>query len=210
MLTLNDYVVSIDPGKDGGVAFFLGGTVRRVFPLSTKSWSQLAMWVHEVATSYNKKYIFIEDVHAIYKARANSTFSFGANVGEIKGFFRAFGLTDFYYIVPTDWQRAVTNKPLRPFTRGMEKSAAEKIKEQHKANLKLESIRAAQLFCPDIDLGNNDGLADAVNIGRYGIRLILNGELHMAVKAKKKVVKKKVAPKAKKVASKKKVAAKTY
>jgi hypothetical protein len=55
MLTLNDYVISIDPGSKGGVAFFLGGTVRRVFRLDSKSWSQLALWVHEVASTYGKK-----------------------------------------------------------------------------------------------------------------------------------------------------------
>jgi hypothetical protein len=136
-----------------------------------------------------KKYVFIEDVHAIYKARADSTFAFGKNVGIIVGFLKAFGLTDLIEIKPVDWQTNVTNKPMRPYTRGMPKAKAKKLRDQHKTNLKLESIRAAQQFCPDIDLGDHDGVADAINIGRYGIYLILNGESFMKMKASKAVKK---------------------
>lgn len=201
-MTDYDYVIAVDPGADGCVALLDQHG-------NCKTWlfaSQRKQLISELPKFLTSAFVIVEDVHAIYGTASKSTFAFGRNLGKIEGIIEALGGTVHARVVSYDWQAAVTKKVLRPFTRGMADKAKKKILHQHKVNLKNESIRAAESAYPGVVL-NHDGVADAINIGRYGV-LVLQGKINMATPAKTAVKKKtpadkKPAPSTKKSPSKK-------
>lgn len=163
------FVIGCDPGGDGAVAIIdLHG--------HCKAWrfkDDHDALIRELPLHLTQHpFIVFEDVHAIFKAMAKVTFSFGQNTGRMLGIFEAHGQYPDAYVKPVDWQRAVTVQQIKPFVRGLSAAAARKIKDQHRKALKAESIRAAHDACPKANPHNHDGVADAINIARYGLILL--------------------------------------
>jgi hypothetical protein len=195
------FVIGCDPGGSGAVAVVdqHGNARAWRFDKDRKA------LITDLPKFLCDSFVIIEDVHAIGGSRAKSTFAFGRNLGKLEGIIEAMGGTVDGRVLPSEWQAVVTKRIFRPFTKGLDEADKAKLLDEHRKKLKLESIRAAEAVYPGITK-DNDGVADACNIARYGL-LVLQGKIVMAV-AKKKVVKKKVAPKAKKPASKKPAAKK--
>lgn len=194
------FVIAVDPGGDGAVAILDQCGNAKAYKFKTQR-NEL-IWA--LRTYLPGAFVIIEDVHAIHGAAAKVTFAFGRNLGHIEGIIETLGGTIHARVISYDWQAAVTRRVLRPFTRHLDGKEKRKLLQKHRTNLKQESIRAASVAYPDV-VKNHDGVADAVNIGRYGI-LVLQGKIQMATK--KPAMKKKVASTTKKVASKKPAAKK--
>lgn len=201
-MTDYNYVIAVDPGADGAIALLDQHG-------NCKTWlfaSQRKQLIAELPKFLTSAFVIVEDVHAIYRAAAKSTFAFGRNLGKIEGIIEALGGTVHARVKSYDWQAAVTKRVLRPFTRGITDKQKRKILHQHKIALKNESIRSAEAAYPGV-VFNHDGVSDAINIARYGV-LVLQGKINMATPAKTAVKKKtpaakKPAPSTKKSPSKK-------
>lgn len=201
-----DYIIAIDPGGDGAVALLDQHGNARTWLFKT----QREELIRDLPRYLTSAFVIVEDVHAIYGAMAKTTFAFGRNLGHMEGIIEALGGKIHARVVSYDWQAAVTQRVLRPFTKNLPYEEKRKVLAKHKLALKAESIRAARTFYPKVVI-DHDGVADSINIGRYAT-LILQGKIVMAVKKapvkKKKAAVKKKATATNKPASKKVSAAK--
>lgn len=191
-----DYIIGIDPGKDGAVAILDWHDNCEYFRLG-KVQERRAM-IALLTKTARSSFIVMEDVHSVYGAAAKSNFGFGRELGRILGILEALDVEPDLYVAPTKWQSLMMNPPLRPLYSIYEKKIAEKIRREHVKRLKAESIRAAKAaFSIEGDL--HDGAADALNIARVG-KLYLTTDMTMAMKPKtaKKTSSKKTSKKASK------------
>lgn len=165
-------VFAIDPGADGGfAAIFPDG---KVVTYKTRTNLEEIIDTLKFPRSY-PKYVAFESVHAIFGARASTTFSFGKAVGFWTGVLYSLGYVNnqIFPVKPVEWQRFACNPIKKPNIKGLTAKKRKAINTQHRINLKQESIRAANNAFPFLNL-DHDGEADAVNMARW-----LKNELEM-------------------------------
>ena len=182
MIDHYDFIIGIDPGSDGALAILDHHGSCTTYRFKTERRAMIAA----VAQMGRRSFIVMEDVHALYGAQASSTFTFGKEVGRILGILEANDCEPDLYVAPTKWQAYVTNSPERPSTKGLDAKTAAKVRSDHKKALKAESIRAARDAFAGC-LGDNtmhDGVADALNIARFGHLYLIGGVFDMAAKKK--------------------------
>lgn len=153
--------VAIDPGNNAAVAIIIGDELVTFLLPEDKS----RLFLNLTMLSEEPHVIGIEKVHAIWGARADSTFQFGSNYGYWVGVLDAFRLTPVDIPIK-DWQEAMTDKPEKPKTKGLTRSEVAKLKREHKKNLKMESFRAASEAFPKVRFPSHD-VTDAVNMARF-------------------------------------------
>jgi hypothetical protein len=146
--------LGIDPGKDGAIAILLLPNNLQVFRFSKDLPSFLDLW----RTVHLDTIVYQEDVHAIYRAKASSTFSFGRSVGFWDGLFYALPPKDRFFVTPTVWQKSVQIAQARVKGRS---------RKEHRQRIKAASMRVASLYAGF--KVSHDGVADAINILRYGL-----------------------------------------
>lgn len=160
------YYCAIDPGANAAIAVITGPTT----VLTVDCRKNLKDAFDLLLSLKDHAHILgVEKVHAIWGASAKTTFSFGSNCGFWYGVLAYIGLTYVDIEIPK-WQAATTNKLLKPITKGLSVTQRRKINTAHKANLKMESFRAATVAFPSSRFPSHD-VADAVNMARY-LRMI--------------------------------------
>lgn len=165
-----DTIIAIDPGKDGAVAIIQHGALIAISKFINHI--NLCELVEPYEFVPQNTLGIIEELHAIFGARAAATFGMGKRCGYWEGVFDSWGIP-FIFVKPTDWQRAVTTVQVRPQTRGLPKGERTKILANHKLGIKTESIRAAHAAFPHAGV-THDGVADAINIARYAWKILSN------------------------------------
>lgn len=158
--------VGVDPGKDGAVAILRTGFAPLVFRISEQDETCREIHHYLHALPRNNTFVAIEDLHAIFKASAGSTFSLGWSCGYWHGVFDNLGM-NILIVRPEVWQMSITKKPERPkVARGTPAAVRRKIMAGHKKALKAESIRTASELFPMLTI-THDGVADALCIAAW-------------------------------------------
>lgn len=151
------YVVGIDPGLSGGIAFYnlMLETVESIPMPTLQAGSKSKRIIDEVALSrlfdkraYDIQEVFIEQVNAMPKQGVTSTFNFGMGFGILRGIIAA-NFIKVTYIRPNIWKKAL----------------------QVPANKDSARMRASQIFPKYSDqwsLKKWDGRAEAALIAYYG------------------------------------------
>ena len=142
---MGETIIGIDPGKTGAIAVLEPAVAADVYkmPETERDVGELFVKVSE-----NREYLFgfLELVHPIHKASANSTWKFGQNYGMLRAFLIACGIP-FETVAPTVWQRS-----LRCLTKG---------------DKRVSKAKAQELF-PHLKITR--ATADALLIATYGQR----------------------------------------
>ena len=160
--------VGIDIGHTGAVAF-LDSVTNKIEVFKTTENRELIF--HQLLNLPPGSIVGLEDLHAVFKAQASSTFSFGKAAGFWEGiialleYLKRVQGSRVHFIKPVDWQKAVTNKPPKPKTRGLESKTRVKMNKAHKTALKVESCEAVKR---SLGLTLDDhNCCDACNLARY-------------------------------------------
>ncbi len=166
-----DYVIAADPGANGALAVldYNGGFKTWLFATERKK------LISDLPKYLTSAYIVLEEVHALYGSSADRTFGFGRNLGHLEGIIEALGGEVDLRVEPELWQRVVTFPPIKIPSKELPEDERDRAKKDHKEALKLESIRAAEAAYPGSTRWH-DGIADAINIARYGL-IMLRGRL---------------------------------
>lgn len=157
------YFSGIDPGLDGSLAI-IDTSQHIVTFFKFKDGNEQ----HSVINSVLRKYassilIAIEDNHAIYRASASSTFSFGSATGYWRGVCDALQIP-IVWVKPKEWQEQIS---LSFFEVSFPAYAtASQKKKLQKEALKRASIKAANSIASRNDI-RHDGIADAICIAEY-------------------------------------------
>lgn len=148
---MNQPLIAIDPGKDGGFAFHSDGetTAYRMPKTPKEIWLLLA--------GRDPAAIFIEKVHSSPQMGVKSSFTLGRGVGGLEMAAIAAGL-DIQYVTPHRWQ-----KEFGLITKGRKigDSSTDK-KNAHKS--------LAQELFPELKITH--AIADALLICEYGRRVL--------------------------------------
>jgi crossover junction endodeoxyribonuclease RuvC len=153
------FVIGIDPGISGAIAFFVDGVLDHVIDMPTlKIVSGKTMKSHISAVtlvdildgwSPNQAHIVIEKVHAMPGQGVSSMFNFGRSSGIIEGVVAAMHFPSTY-VTPVTWTKAVGRAAGKDASR----------------------MRAMELFPAKADLfkrAKDDGRADAALIAYWYI-----------------------------------------
>lgn len=154
-----EVLVGVDPGLEGAMAVRWPCGSIEAFRLD-KELDKIKNAL-ETIKLYDKKIAIIEEVHAIYKARSSTTFSFGRSVGFWMGVFFVLGFDEIHAVKPMEWQKTAHGGVPRP-----KGKLSSKQKLEHKIRIKEASIEAARKYCPHLKVCH-DGVADAINILAY-------------------------------------------
>ena len=149
--------LGIDPGAKGYLCLLDTSDKSIEFVSTTELPHLIYKWVMDKNIPNPITAVGIEDVHAIFGTSAGSNFSFGFNVGVIRGIIAATGI-GLNLVAPKAWQKAV-GVPTTKATRGS-KSVKELVSE---AALRL--YPHASLYGPKGGL--QDGKADSLMIAHY-------------------------------------------
>lgn len=103
-----------------------------------------------------------ERLHAIFKAAASTTFSFGKNVGVVTGIIEAFEM-DYQEVRAVEWQKYIFTTYEIPETHETKKTPSGKLKKDTKI---MAAIAVEKIF-GDNYRGLSDGINDALLIAKY-------------------------------------------
>jgi hypothetical protein len=123
---------------------------------------QIYSWLYENFDEYDYEVTVCgEKLHAIFKAAASTTFSFGKNVGTVTGIIEC--LEMYYFEVrAVDWQKHMFTKYEIPITHQKKKTPSGKLKNDTKAMAK----DCLKKIYPTFE-SNHDGIIDALLIANY-------------------------------------------
>lgn len=159
-----EILIGVDPGLDGAMAIRWPCGSIEAFRVD-KELDKIKSALITAKVYKTKITAIIEDVHAIYRARASTTFSFGRSVGFWMGVFYILGVNEIHSVKPMIWQKVAHGGV--PRKKG---KLSSKEKLDHKVMLKKASIEAAKKYCPHLKVCH-DGVADAINILAYYVKL---------------------------------------
>lgn len=101
-------------------------------------------------------------------ASAQASTTFMKNAGGYEAILEVLGIKR-ELVHPKRWQKDILGQLAKPVTRGLPAKDANKIKREYKKKIKETSIKKAnERFGIQIE---NDGIADALNIALYGMRV---------------------------------------
>lgn len=185
-------IVGCDPGKDGAIVCLEDGKVtdKWVMPTIGKE-----IDIHELdliikQCSSPDTHCIIENVHAMGRVGAGTTFAFGRAKGLLEMAVVANGLA-FTLVAPKEWQKEMwkgvkeQRKPPKKLTKKelKAKEAGEKVRTPNPKgaiDTKAMSLVAVRRLFPKVDLRGSeestkphDGIIDAILMAEYGRRLLL-------------------------------------
>lgn len=162
-----DFFMGIDPGRTGAFAITDKNGDLSYYPFKKDIYYNA---LRDALERYQGRLIVcVENVHAHQLGGNSSSFTFGRNLGHVEGILKCYGFikeNNWFVVLPVEWQRKVTSPIIKLELKGLSKEDKDKLKKEHKKNIKLESIRAAKEAF-DIEESLSDGEADAINIARY-------------------------------------------
>lgn len=113
--------------------------------------------IRELVQEYKPDMVYIEQVHALFKASAKSTFNFGAAYGGVIGAIATLGLP-YVLVQPKEWQR------------GYFKGLSKDMKAKDKSELVcLRRHPHAEYYLTPRSKRPHDGVIDAILIAEYGV-----------------------------------------
>ena len=143
-------VVGIDPGVTGALALFSGGKLEEIVDMPVFATRADGAELAQILERWWPDTVYLEDVHAMPKNGSVATFKLGLNTGIVIGIVQAAHIP-LRRVSPQVWKRAtgVSGKP-KDAARGL----CTELYPQHASKFRRVS---------------DDGRADAVLIGRYGV-----------------------------------------
>jgi len=179
-------ICGIDPGKNGGIAFYDTDSKEISLYEIPKVGNQVNMRqlteIFDTAWDYEHSHFIMEEVHAIFGSSAKSTFNFGWIFGLLEGII--VGNEHAYSMVkPKDWQKVIfegipiIRKPSKKMRGKDKKTGKMKTKTvQGSPDTKKMAILAVQRLFPHLDIAKkkkpHDGLVDALLLAEYGRRTV--------------------------------------
>lgn len=154
---MNEFILGVDPGRKGGLAFVRAGEVyARVMPAELNI-------LAGILRDYTPGIAFVEAVHAMPGQGVVSCFTFGQGFGEILGVLAALRIRTVL-VQPKAWKK----ETIGATPAGLDRKAA-------RAWGKAEAIKYAHAHWPVLSLRetprcttDHDGMADALCIAAYG------------------------------------------
>ena len=148
-------VAGIDPGKAGGIAIIQQDAIKTMpMPIVGKEidLEALALFLKE----HQPNIIFIEKAQAMPKQGVTSMFTYGCGFGSLRGLCAGIGI-GHQLVTPQAWKKVVLAG-----TKKDKDAAINYVKSKYpKANL-LATVRCKK---------PHDGMADAICIAEYGLRI---------------------------------------
>ena len=148
------FIIGIDPGFNGAIAIL--STKSELYSVVDipilKNGKKKEIDISEVVdifSTYSKKHIFIEDVHAMPGQGVTSMFTFALNYGLLLGAIKALKIP-FTKVIPQRWKKSTMD--------GMPKEKGSSVIRVKQIYPGWQTIRK-----------NDDGRADAILIGVYGL-----------------------------------------
>lgn len=163
--------IGIDPGVSGAYAII--DEDFKILSLENftnfkKFWNDLG----EYGPFANiERFIVLEDVRIWPGASSQSSTTFMKQVGGLEAIIEVHGVK-YEKRLPEKWQKEIGGFPVKPITKGLEKKEADRIKREHKNNIKAHSIKIANAFFGTELSKKEDGKADALNMARLGFKII--------------------------------------
>ena len=145
------YIVGIDPGKKGAIAFLDKDTLKA----EVYSMPQLTIDLVDMLKNKQKDIFFVilEKQQPYPKQGIVSTFNLGEHYGTIKGILYTLQIP-YIEVSPHKWQK-------------------EMIGIKKKAKIKKLSLEKAKAFFPYLDIGKDHNKADALLIAEWGRRFLI-------------------------------------
>lgn len=170
-----DWIIGIDPGKQGGMVA-ISKTEYFYSPMPETD-LDIWLWFDDVRLFKGSKYAIMEKVWAIPKGGkkqgSTSIFTFGEGYGKLQMALCAAGL-DYETVTPKSWQKHLEIKP-RDSTKVKIKGKLREKENQTDWKNRLRDM--AEDLHPDIELwskpktvGKQKAISDAVLLAEYGIR----------------------------------------
>jgi hypothetical protein len=159
-------IVSIDPGKKGGICFY---DVKRNLPVEVVSMPKTPLDFVNLMKKNRKhvKLVVLEKQWAFKEQGHVSAFTLGTHYGFIKGVLQAMKIP-FVEVAPQSWIRYFFNK------NGI----------KGRKNVKKLSLITAREMFPEVEI-KHDGQSDAVLIARYYVET-MNEKSEKKAKTKKR------------------------
>jgi crossover junction endodeoxyribonuclease RuvC len=154
--------ISVDIGFKGGIAIWEGLELAKVLPMPTIKRKKRKAELDKpaiVSLLNGVELAVIEDIHAMPKQGVVSMFRFGYQKGFWEGVCLAKGV-EVVFIAPQRWKKVVGLGGLKK--KEAKKRAIEIVNREFNLQLKKE-----------------DGLADAILVGKAFVSLLLEKELHL-------------------------------
>lgn len=140
---MNDIFIAIDPGKNGGVAWAVGGKANCIaMPESVHELVGVLRGI--MALSMGDIDCVLERVHAMPTDGGRAAFSFGENYGQIQGVLATLAIP-YRFTTPQQWQKKVGALP--------------KEKAERKRALKAFALQRYPQLDKKITLKTSDALA---------------------------------------------------
>lgn len=145
-----DTTITIDPGKNGGVAYKQGsaGVQIAAMPETVHDFVDL---IYHIVGPFALAECVIERVHSMPHDSGRSAFSFGENFGMIQGVLAALGVS-YRFITPQQWQKKLGALPA---DKAQRKRAIREVMQQRYPNLKVSLKTADALAMWDVLYNGN-------------------------------------------------------
>ena len=166
--------IGVDHGSNGALAAISeSGDIINVLKMPRKEDGdidcfQVYSWLYENFGDYEHEVIACgEKLHAIFKASASTTFSFGKNIGKIVGIIECLEM-DYMEVRAVDWQKYIFTELSIPETHQNKKTPSGKFKRDTKvmARMAVANIWGSESL-PYI---KHDGICDALLIAEFARR----------------------------------------
>lgn len=168
-------ILSIDPGSAGYLCLRKEDGTFDFVAIEDCDLYTLSEIILQIKEEHKDIVCVVEDVHAVFGSSAKSTFSFGMNVGYIRGVLAAAKIP-YVTVAPKVWQKCVwVNEDIVATYKTIKVQNKEVSKKM--INTKQTSIKCAKRLFPDIDFRKNerckkihDGKCDSILINEYARR----------------------------------------
>jgi hypothetical protein len=105
---MNDILIAIDPGKNGGLAWRTSTGVH-IEPMPATV-HDLVILISRIVGPFGAGDCIIERVHSMPHDSGKAAFSFGENFGMIQGVLASYGVS-YRFVTPQQWQKKLGTLP---------------------------------------------------------------------------------------------------
>lgn len=172
-------ILGIDPGKNGGLVLLSEEDKLISYYIPKKIGNEVDMrdlndFFKGVVKEAYLEMVFLEDVHSVFGASANSNFQFGKICGILEGLVCGYDLP-YIKVKPKDWQKQAF-EGIPPIYKPSKKKGKGTLETKKMAEIAFKRIFPEYIEMFSItDTGRksiniHDGLVDAILIALYGRR----------------------------------------
>lgn len=100
-----NYIIGIDPGKNGGITTLYKGKIVDVtnMPSNPRALYEYFLYLGLPHNYRGKLSIFIENVHSMPTDGSKAAFTFGKGLGHLEGVLACMGITELIRVNPKEW-----------------------------------------------------------------------------------------------------------